>query len=145
MGMRPDGIEGVARIVARLPHLRELAVGINQPGSLGELIALARQRNLEKVCAVGLFSFAFTLATGVLEISFDGRLDPKHPAFVAAALSSARAVGTQRVVVRMPPRAKLELNADGRPKTIRRRTEAIELASILAAAESMGLACEFTS
>ena len=142
IGARADGIPGVEKLVERLPNLRELAVGSAEP-ELIELVALARRRKLEKVHSLGLTDFTFTLSTGVLEIAFNGIIHPKQASIAEETLANARDLGITRVLVRVPPRAKIEPDAKGRPAKIKRRSESLPLCPILEVVESLGLKCEF--
>lgn len=141
-----DSFEWVRRLAERLPHLRELSVGSRRP-CLDELVTLAKQRGLAKVrslCSVdfGSVDFGFATDTAVLDISFPDRFSDELVDAIVTSLSGARDIGVQRVVVRTPPRTKVEDSAVGAARVFKRRSESLDLGRIIEAAERMGVPCD---
>ncbi|MBL8743204.1 MAG: ankyrin repeat domain-containing protein, partial [Myxococcales bacterium] len=135
---RGEGLEGVEGLVRRLPKLRELGVGSDEP-MLVELVELARRCGLEKVCSLGLVDLSFTLSTGFLGLAFHDVLRPEHASIAEQAIATMGELGVKRVKLHTPPRAKIERDGKGRPKKLARRAESVPLWPIIEALAPLGL------
>jgi hypothetical protein len=132
-----DGsFDWIAKLVSRLPSLRELSVAL-RTAAIAELVMLARERNLTRVRLLGPGDFELEPATGTLVLSIPGRMEPPVAALLSRVLGRTRDVGVTRVIARTPARAKLE--GEDHARAFVRRSERLELGPLIAACEILGV------